>query len=271
LPSHIQFARTAVNIVWQKLMVIGLVEPYDGFDLKRLDPKNPPPAPWTIQPTNPELLEALAQDFRANNYSIHHVIKTIMKSNAYQLSTQFDGEWKDAYIAYHARRFARIMTGPEAADIVAQATDTVFKMRQYGEDKPYVKQLTNPANMRTDRNVENKEVFAFMSAYYQAERALPASDKSMANVIQAMMMMSSPVVTTRVDAAKEDTRVAKLLKAGKSDDEIIEELVLTSLSRFPTADEKELAKRLITEKGRDEGIESLQWVLLNNSEFLLNH
>jgi hypothetical protein len=110
-----------------------------------------------------------------------------------------------------------------------------------------------------------------MGAYYQSERALPASDKSMANVIQAMMMMSSPVVTTRVDQAKQNTRVAKLLKAGKSDDEIIEELVLTSLSRYPTAEEKELAKRLITEKGKAEGVESLQWVLLNNPEFLLNH
>src|SRR5438093_1508951 len=64
LPNHIQFARATVNIIWQKLMVIGLVEPYDGFDLMRLDPKNPPPAPWTIQPANPELLEALAKDFR---------------------------------------------------------------------------------------------------------------------------------------------------------------------------------------------------------------
>jgi len=53
MPSHIQFARAAVNLWWKKLMVVGLVEPYDGFDLLRLDPKNPPPAPWTIQPTNP--------------------------------------------------------------------------------------------------------------------------------------------------------------------------------------------------------------------------
>jgi len=96
LPSHIQFARAAVNIVWQKLMVVGLVEPYDGFDLKRLDPKNPPPKPWTIQPANPELLEALAEDFRSHNYSIHRVIKNIIKSNAYQLSTAIDGEWKNA-------------------------------------------------------------------------------------------------------------------------------------------------------------------------------
>src|SRR5207248_10128607 len=67
LPNHIQFSRATVNIVWQKLMVIGLVEPYDGFDLMRLDPKNPPPKPWTIQPSNPELLETLAEDFRSHN------------------------------------------------------------------------------------------------------------------------------------------------------------------------------------------------------------
>jgi hypothetical protein len=270
LPSHIQFARSAVNIVWQKLMVIGLVEPYDGFDLKRLDPKNPPPAPWTIQPSNPELLEALAQDFRANNYSIQHVIKTIMKSNAYQLSTTFDGEWKDQYISYHARRFARILTGPEAADLVAEATDTGFGVRQYGEARRYVKELTNPANMRTDPNLENKEVFAFMQAYYQSERALPPADKSMANAVQAMMMMSSTVVTKRV-VSEGNTRVANLLKAGKSDDQIVEELVLSSLTRFPTAGELEFAKHLIAEKGRTQGLETMQWVMLNTPEFLLNH
>ena len=122
VPNHIQFSRATVNILWQKLMVIGLVEPYDGFDLMRLDPKNPPKAPWTIQPSNPELLEAMAEDFRTHNFSIHRVIKNIMKSNAYQLSASFPGEWKDAYVPYHARRFARVLTGPEAVDIVTQAT-----------------------------------------------------------------------------------------------------------------------------------------------------
>src|SRR2546428_2692536 len=96
-PSHIQFSRAAVNLIWSKLMVVGFVEPYDGFDLDRLDPKNPPPKPWTIQPTNPELLDALAGDFRANNFSVQHLIKTIMKSNAYRLSASFDGQWNDAY------------------------------------------------------------------------------------------------------------------------------------------------------------------------------
>jgi hypothetical protein len=193
-----------------------------------------------------------------------------MKSNAYQLSTQFDGEWKDQYISYHARRFARILTGPEAADLVAEATDVPFPVREYGQARKYVKELTNPARMRTDQNVENKEVFAFMQAYYQSERALPPADKSMANAIQAMMMMSSSVVTKRV-GADANTRVANLLKSGKSDEQMIEELVLASLSRFPTGGEVEFGKHLIEEKGKSQGLETMQWVMLNTPEFLLNH
>jgi len=277
LPTHIQFSRAAVNVVWQKLMVVGLVEPYDGFDLKRLDPKNPPAAPWTIQPSNPELLQALAEDFRDNKYSIHRVIKTIMKSNAYQLSTAFPGEWKDTYVPYHPRRFARVLSGPEAVDLIAQATDVPYALRQVGVDKRYVKEVTNPLMLKGEAgpagsagpSPENNQVFAFMQAYYQAERAMPPVDKNIASPVQAMMMMTSNVVTKRI-AADGNTRVAKLLKSGKSDDEIIEELFLASLTRLPTPEEVDVAKRVIA-KDRKTGAENVQWALLNSTEFLVNH
>ena len=281
LPNHVQFSRAAVNLVFQRLMVVGLVEPYDGFDLNRLDPKNPPPAPWTIQPANPELLEALAADFRTHNYSIHRVIKTIMKSNAYQLSTAFPGEFKDAYIPYYARRFARVLTPPETVDTLTQATDAPYTLNQRGEKKRYVKELTNPLNMSikpgefaygaisAGTSPENPEVFSFMQAYYQAERAMPPVDKNVTSPVQAMMMMSSNVVTKRV-SAEGSTRVSKLLKSGKSDDEIIEDLFLSSLSRRPTTEEVNVAKRLIAED-RKAGTETIQWSLLNCGEFLTNH
>jgi hypothetical protein len=277
LPTHIQFSRASVNIIWQKLMVVGLVEPYDGFDLMRLDPKNPPPAPWTLQPSNPELLQALAEDFRDHNFSVQRMIKTIMKSNAYQLSTRFEGDWKDAYIPYHARRFARVLTGPEAVDIMAEATSTGYSIQQFGRPRQYVKELTNPQNLMGGGGAptagdapENKEVFAFMQAFYQAERAMPPVDKNIASPVQAMMMMSSGVVTRRV-STEGNTRVAALIKSAKTDDQIIEELFLSSLSRMPTPGEVEVAKRLITEKDRNKGVETVQWVLLNSPEFLLNH
>ncbi len=280
LPNHIQFARATANIMWQKLMVIGLVEPYDGFDLMRLDPKNPPKAPWTIQPANPELLEALAEDFRTHNYSIHRLIKNIMKSNAYQLSASFPGEWKDSYVPYYARRFARVLTGPEAVDIVTQATAAPYALKLYGADRQYVKELTNPLSMKggagggggalnAGNSAENGLVYSFMQAYYQGERAMPPVDKNIASPVQAMMMMTSPVVTKRV-AAEGNTRVANLLKSGKSDEEILEELFLAALSRRPTADEMEVGKRVIA-KDKKTGVENIQWALLNSTEFLVNH
>ncbi len=60
------------------------------------------------------------------------------------------------------------------------------------------------------------------------------------------------------------------MKAGKSDDQILEELFLASLSRRPTAGEVEVAKRVIA-KDRKSGIENIQWALLNSTEFLVNH
>jgi hypothetical protein len=277
-PNHIQFSRAAVNLIWQRLMVVGLVEPYDGFDLKRLDPKNPPPAPWTIQPSNPELLQTLAEDFRDHKFSIHRVIKNIMKSNAYQLSTAFPAEWKDAYVPYHARRFARVLTGPETVDIIAEATDVPYSIELLGEKRSYVKELTNPLAMKngsggrgggSGSSPENPQVFAFMQAYYQAERAMPPVDKNIASPVQAMMMMTSQVVTRRI-SAEGNTRVAKLLKAVKSDDEIIEELFLATLTRRPNAEEIDVAKRVLA-KDRKIGAENVQWALLNSTEFLVNH
>ena len=176
VPTHIQFARAAVNLVWSRLMVVGFVEPYDGFDLDRLDPKNPPPAPWTIQPTNPELLDALARDFQASNFSIQHVIKTIMKSSAYQLSTHFDGEWKDAYIPYYARRFARVMTGPEAADAIAAATNRPYQFALLGQPVSKVLELAGPSGVGgRGRSSEGLVVSALLQAFFQSNRQTPAT------------------------------------------------------------------------------------------------
>jgi len=282
LPSHIQFSRAAVNNIWAKLMVVGLVEPVDGFDPMRLDPKNPPPKPWTLQPANPELLQVLAEDFKANNYSIQHVIKTVMKSNAYQLSTSFRGEWKLAYIPYFARRFVRVLTPPEAVDMVAQATDQPFEIKETRGgagnraeklETPftYVSQLFDPLAVRgLERpGSENLQIYAFLGAYYQAERTTPPVDKNIATPVQAMMMMTSPLVQKRVKA-EGTTRIAKLLQAGKSDDQVIEELFLATLSRHPKTDEVEVAKRVMA-KDKTTGLEDIQWALLNTTEFLVNH
>ena len=134
----------------------------------------------------------------------------------------------------------------------------------------YVKELFDPISVKSGRaGTENSAIYAFMQAYYLAERTTPPVDKNVASPVQAMMMMTSPIVTRRIQADG-TTRVGKLLKAGKSDDEVIEELFLATLSRRPKTQEVEVAKRVIA-KDRKVGFEDIQWALLNTTEFLVNH
>src|SRR5262249_43011834 len=83
ITSHIQFSRAIVNYIWEKFMVEAFVSPSNAFDLARLDPNNPPPDPWTLQPTNPQLLDAMSRWFQANAFDLRALMGLIAKSNAY--------------------------------------------------------------------------------------------------------------------------------------------------------------------------------------------
>jgi hypothetical protein len=271
ITDHVQFRRAAVNLMWGKLMTVAFVEPYDGFDLNRLDPKNPPAKPWTLQPTNPELLDAMQQDFKAHNFSLQHIIKTIMKSNAYQLSSSFDGDWKSSYVSYYARKLTRVMTGPEVIDALTQATGRPAEFNYSGMTVSRVKQLAGPGGVGGGRRGggEGSELKNILQSFFQSNRATPPPIGNKASTLQALLMMSTKAVNDRV-LAQNGSRVQKLLESGKTDDEVIEELFLSSLSRWPLPAERQVALQYMA-KDRKVGTENLQWVLLNSTEFVLNH
>lgn len=272
LTSHIQFSRATVNLIWGRLMVVPFVEPYDGFDLARLDPKKPPPKPWSLQPTNAELLDALAKDFQKNNYSMQHLIRTIMKSNAYQLSARFPAEWKDTYIPYYARKYVRLMTGPEVFDAVTKVTNRPGQFNFSGVQATRVKELAAPSDVGGRRGGEGSEggdISSLLQAFFQSNRNTQVPDGNKPSTLQALLMTKSKVINDRVVAEK-GSRVQQLLESGKTNDELVEELFLWTLSRWPTPQEKDVALHAL-EKDRKRGAENIQWVLLNSIEFVLNH
>jgi len=261
MTSHIQFSRATVNMIWGKLMTVPFVEPYDGFDLARLDPKNPPPKPWSLQPTNPELLDALAKDFQKRNYSMHHLIKTIMKSSAYQLSAKYPGQWKDDYIPYYARKYVRLMTGPEVVDAISKATNQPGAYSFSGITVSRMKEMATPGGAR--------EITGLMQAFFQSNRNTQVPDGNRPSTLQALLMTNSKFINDKI-ASQNGSRVQKVLESAKTNDEIVEELFLSSLGRWPTGAEKEVAFQAL-EKDRKQGAENIQWALLNSIEFVLNH
>jgi len=260
LTADPQFARATVNLFWSRLMGFGIVEPFDEFDLARLDPKNVP-AGWQLQASHPELLEALANDFRASGYSLRHLLGTICRSNAYQLSARFEGEWKDSYTRYFARKFVRMLDAEELHDAIASATSRPGSFTYGNEKLGMSMQLSGPAG--------GGDVKYFMQTFGQSNRSNPP--RAMAgSPLQPILLMQSPVVNDRVLAAK-DSRVQRLLDTYKTDNvRVVDELFLATLSRPPSGEEKQVALAAI-EKNRVEGAQNLQWALINQVEFFFNH
>jgi hypothetical protein len=267
LTGHRQFARATANRIWAQLMSFGIVEPLDEWDLARLDPRNPPPAPWTLQPSNPELLEALADAFITSNYSIQHLVRTIAKSNAYQLSSTFDAPWKDAYTPYYARKFVRQLTAYQVVDAVQHATGV---SGNYPVGTGTVPRLTMIASPEEIRGAKYAEVLDLGDAFFLANRDNPAR-RVTGSARQALLLMNSPFVKKRVQA-KGGSRVEQLLKeySPQENDRLVEELYLWTLSRRPSEQETSVARARL-EKDRTHGAENLAWALVNNPEFLFNH
>ncbi|HEX4950758.1 MAG TPA: DUF1553 domain-containing protein, partial [Blastocatellia bacterium] len=269
LTTHPQFARATVNLIWKQFFGLGIVDPVDSFDMARLDPKAPLPAPWSCQPTDADLLNSLAADFVQNKYSLKNLMRTIARSSAYQLSAKFEGEWKESYTPYFARHFVKQLTAEQLHDAICQATN-VFgnyprKDWTYDTPLPPVKYWTETSG---PEGVGSNDAKTFMRTFGQSNRE-QFDRQPGGSILQAMSLMNSPFVNKKV-LAENNSRVEQLVKSNKSNAEIVEELYLATLSRLPSAQEKQLAVSWL-EKDRKQGAEDLQWGLLNKLDFVFNY
>ena len=269
LTSDPQFARATVNLLWSEMFGVGIVEPIFSFDLARMDPNNLPSAPWTLQPTHPELLEALAQYFRDSNYSLRSVVKLIAKSNAYQLSSQFPGEWKTSYAPYFSRKFVRRLKAEEVYDSLVGATNLFTDVPIRGTDVKvrFASEAYSPDEfIRGINDPVLKEIHFFLESFGQTNRQ--SSERSNDGAItQAVQLMNSPLVHRQIRAA-EGSYLAGLLKQALPEEEKIRRMFERFLVRRPTPDELTNAKKVVT--GGPEGWEDLQWLLVNRVEFVHN-
>ncbi|MBI3262804.1 MAG: DUF1553 domain-containing protein [Acidobacteria bacterium] len=268
LTSHPQFARATVNLVWRQFFGLGIVEPVDGFDMARQDPAKPPPPPWTIQPTNVALLDGLARDFAAHGFSLKHLMRTIARSSAYQLSSRFDGDWQERYTPYFARKYVQRLSAEQLHDAICQATD-VFG--DYGRRDLVYNTPLPPIHFWTEAStpeeIGSREAKSFMEAFGMANRE-QFDRQPGGSVAQAMVLMNSPFVTRRV-RAEGGSRVAQLIASPRTSGEIVDALYLATLSRYATPEEHRLALSWL-DKDR-KSAEDLHWSLLNKLDFIFNY
>ena len=265
LTTNRQFARAAVNYLWSAMFTRGIVDPPGQWDLARIDPANPPPDPWTLQPTHPELIEALATEFINSNYSVKHMVRLMATSRAYQLSSAYPGTWIPAYEQYFARHITRRLQAEEVYDAVAQATMTITPMTLEGYAAPvyYAGQLPDTTEPRNDGSI-----FNFLATFGRGDWWNNPRNSS-STIVQALFMMNDYSVNFR-DFTNRSTRVTWILSQAMNDTDAVNNLYLAALSRYPTADELAVLQQARTGT-RDQWLSDIQWALFNKLDFLFNH
>jgi len=250
--GNIQFGRAFTNRIWSELMGFGIVEPADDFDLDS----------YEKQASHPRLLDEMAKDFAAHNYSMKHVMRTIMTSSAYQLSSRFDGEWKDNYARYYARKYVRMLSAPELHDAILLATARPGATTEKKSGKePMVMQMPEPGK-------SSAEVKGFLKIFGQSNRD-DMPKKVPHSSLQAMVLMQSKVVNEKV-LALDGSRVQQLLNETADNNVLVERLYLATVSRHPSGQEVEIGLKALS-ADRRRGAENLQWALINSPEFLFNY
>jgi hypothetical protein len=269
MTSDLQFARATVNLIWAELMGVGIVDPPTDFDLARLDPANPPPAPWTVQPSHPELLEALAGDFRDHHYDMRRLIRLIVSSSTYQLSSHFEGEWKSSYAQYFARHFVRRLPAEEICDAIDQATG-IFPAIEVADGNVKVNYVLQTRSSEDIGGKDLEPIRLLLASFGQADRDKTERDFS-GSTVQAAALLNSRFVKEHIKA-QESGRLHKLLnhEPPLANDQIVDEMFLAFLSRLPLESEKAIAVKTL-EEHHNQGLEDLAWALINKTEFLYNY
>ncbi len=242
------FAKNIVNRFWGYLMGRGLVEPLD--DVRATNPAS-----------NPELLDALAADFIKHKYDLKHLLRTIMNARAYQLSSiKIPGNEADAQNVHYTRFAVRRLTAEQMADALDFATGT----REKYTGLP----LGTRAIQLPDAGVKSYLLDTFGRPPRQI--TCECERTTQPNIAQALHLLNGDALNKKI--ANPAGRVDTLLKAKKTNEQIVEELYLTTLSRVPNQDEIDRAHRWIREApNAREGLQDLLWALLNSREFLFNH
>ena len=280
MTNDFQFSRATVNYMWGAMMGRGLVEPMDQFDPARLDPGNPPSGGWALQPSNAALLNTLADGFVKSNYDLKWLMRTIVNSDTYQMSSRYTGDWNVTYEPLFARHLVRRLWAEEIHDAIASSSNILpsYNVPEYSgamySDRTnrvvrYAMQLPETGTLP-----DNGLVASFLNSFARGDR-LNDDRKGDGSAIQALNLMNDVFITTRIRSSNTGGQQSLLNRyINVADNQLVNQLYLSVLSRYPTQLETDLA--VATFKGtagtlRTQKGENLLWSLYNKVDFIYNY
>jgi hypothetical protein len=265
-PKNPWFTRSIVNRVWAWLLGRGIIhEPDDIRD------DNPP--------SNPALLAYLEKELVAGRYDLKRLYRLILNSNTYQFSSmpRLNAPQAEAnFASYPLRRLdAEVLI--DAINKINGASDLYTSA--IPEPFTYIPQ-DKPAIAIADGSITSP----FLTLFGRSARATGMENERINKPVPAqwLHMLNSSHIQGKLE---QGPKLRAIFDSGRKPGEIVEELYLTILSRFPTADEVSSAEeygkfaavskfgkpgKFGATKRRDDWVD-IAWALINSTEFLYRH
>ena len=246
-PDNPFFARALSNRYWKHFMGRGLVEPED--DLRVTNP-----------PSNPELMNALAESFVESKFDMRSLIRTICNSQTYSASSDAT---TDNVIDHrsHSRFYPKRLHAETLLDSIDVVTGAVTAFAGM------------PAGTRAVELPDTGFNSYFLSVFGQpdSKTACECERSSEANLAQSLHLLNSEQMQQKLSGDK--GRAASLsADTTRPADAKLRELYNVAFSREPTEKELESSLRYLGERhNQREPWEDLIWALVNSKEFLFNH
>lgn len=263
------FARAFVNRTWSYFFNRGIVHPVD--DLRPLNP-----------PSHPHLLDLLEQQFKASNYDVKHIVRCICNSAAYQRTSRPAPVESESQGAALVRGFGRMPVRVMNADVLYESLKQI-----YGDPKFDLRSV-DPKDGNT-----NGESAAVGDELLEFQRKFCTNEEDAADfthgIPQMLAMLNHPrllvggaalgayahVPWTPLDKTGNPGKPVQppSVKGGTAvptPQQVVEWLYLSTLSRRPTAQERDEALDYVAKlNDPPRAYADVLWMLVNRSEFML--
>ena len=244
-----RLTRTLVNRLWQRLLGRGLVEPLDEMEKSA----------W-----NPNLLDWLAEDFASHSYDVKHLLQRIVTSRAYQLPAVNLDEQTTQDFVFHGPAVRRL-SAEQFRDALTSLTGVGYSApaTEASKEYPLLKAtLVSPGKTRASLVVADP----LMTALGRPNREQVVTTRpTAATTLQALEMTNGETLADILKRGAEKL----IAESSSGTSKLVGSIYEKAVSRKPTRKELQLAREMVGEPARREGVEDLLWAVVMLPEFQL--
>ncbi|MFN9718998.1 MAG: DUF1553 domain-containing protein [Planctomycetota bacterium] len=255
------FARSVTNRVWKNFMGVGLVEQVD--DMRASNPAS-----------NEELLAALSQSLVDSKYDLKSLMRTILQSETYQRSSETIPE-NAGDTRYYSRYFPRRLMAEVLLDAMSYVTDVPTEFNRIVYPGADVKPTdAYPKGTRAIQLHDSAVESYFLQTFGRNQRRITCECERSEEPSMVQVLHISNGTTLNGKLAVPENRLNRWLKETKSDEDLVDQVFVTCLSRRPHARERdEMVSLLAASPSEDRRLllEDIVWGILSSREFVFNH